>query len=350
MTNIDVEHSGLLDIIRYELLQGDSSRKPIKAEVYKLNVYGKTAFVLTLVAMLSEVVTGKDAFFKPHKDTPRGTAMFGTLVLVLPAPHEGGELIIRHNGKEWTFDSAKALSEVSSSPQVHIGYATFFSDVEHEVKPVRSGYRVTITYNLHFIDEGTERSPKAAKTYSSYESDVTSALRSLLADITFLPNGGRLGFGLNYEYPIKLEPDEMHFFNKENPVDFISRNLKGTDAVLMKVCKDLKLNARIYIHYDDDNGNEVIIPEVVDAQPDSVHGEEMFWEHLVGNHGAEVVKREDDDYDIDSPIHWVTERTEYNTVKSPYAWDGNKPAVNFEYGQFCLIVEVGTANDRETAI
>lgn len=78
--------------------------------------------------------------------------MFGSLVLIFPTAHKGGSLIFRHHDEEWTFDSAAA---VSSAPAPSIGFVAFFSDVEHEVTPVESGHRVTLTYNLYF-DASTE--------------------------------------------------------------------------------------------------------------------------------------------------------------------------------------------------
>ncbi|KAJ2962575.1 hypothetical protein NUW54_g14331 [Trametes sanguinea] len=84
MTRFTVEHSGLLDVIRQGLLTGAEEKKTVEAELYKLNVYGE------------------GAFFKPHLDTPRSTSMFASLVVVFPTPHEGGELVLRHGGKEWT--------------------------------------------------------------------------------------------------------------------------------------------------------------------------------------------------------------------------------------------------------
>lgn len=86
--------------------------------------------------------TGKDAFFKAHKDTPRSKAMFGSLVIIFPTKHEGGELILRDKGQEWTFDSAAA---VNSDGKPRVAYVAFYSDVEHEVGVVSAGHRVTLT-------------------------------------------------------------------------------------------------------------------------------------------------------------------------------------------------------------
>jgi hypothetical protein len=67
--------------------------------------------------------------------------MFGTLVVCLPSKHEGGDVIASHKGEHLKFSTAKT-SEFGFS------YAAWYSDVRHEVKPVTSGYRLVITYNL----------------------------------------------------------------------------------------------------------------------------------------------------------------------------------------------------------
>lgn len=129
-TRLDVVDTGIVEHVRSKLVDvGHGGQKKIRPELYKLNIYG----------------TG--SFFKAHKDTPRGENMFGSLVVVFPTRHEGGALHLRHKGEEWTFDSA-ALTSAQEDPS--IAYIAFYSDVEHEVSVVNSGYRVTLTYNLYF--------------------------------------------------------------------------------------------------------------------------------------------------------------------------------------------------------
>ncbi len=66
--------------------------------------------------------------------------MFGSLVVCLPSEFTGGALVTRHLGRQVMFDW-------SSSATTH--WAAFYSDVEHEVLPVTSGHRITLTYNLY---------------------------------------------------------------------------------------------------------------------------------------------------------------------------------------------------------
>ena len=95
----------------------------IIAEFYKLLVYDE------------------GGFFLPHRDSEKSPGMFATLVVVLPAQHTGGELVIRHDGREISLPLTNdGFSEVS--------YAAFFADCEHEVKPVTSGNRVCLVFNL----------------------------------------------------------------------------------------------------------------------------------------------------------------------------------------------------------
>src|SRR5205814_149968 len=79
------------------------------------------------------------SFFLPHRDGEKLDRMVATLVAVLPSSHEGGELIVRHDGQERTID----LGGASDDP-FHIHYAAFYADCEHEVRPLTKGYRLCL--------------------------------------------------------------------------------------------------------------------------------------------------------------------------------------------------------------
>src|SRR5713226_8601440 len=84
--------------------------------------------------------------FRPHRDTEKADGMFGTLVVVLPSAHSGGELVIRHGTRE--------VSLNLSSPEVsELIFAAFYADCEHEVKPITDGKRVCLTYNLSLAEK-----------------------------------------------------------------------------------------------------------------------------------------------------------------------------------------------------
>ena len=135
--------------------------------------------------------------FRPHRDTEKADGMFGTLVVVLPSAHGGGELIIRHGTRE--------VSVNLSSPDVsELRFAAFYADCEHEVKPITHGNRVCLTYNLSLAekdknkDKNTRR--QAVVTAPVYEREVAAAAEILKA--TFRKAGAptKLAWLLEHQY------------------------------------------------------------------------------------------------------------------------------------------------------
>jgi hypothetical protein len=84
------------------------------------------------------LVYGKGQFFLPHQDSEKDDAMVGTLVLSLPSAHTGGELVIEHAGHQCAYRASKT----------DLTLVAFYADCRHQVTPVRTGYRVTLTFNL----------------------------------------------------------------------------------------------------------------------------------------------------------------------------------------------------------
>ncbi len=80
-------------------------------------------------------------FFAAHRDTEKLPGMVATLSVSLPAEGAGGELVVWHEDKETTFDmTAEEPSELA--------FAAFYADCLHEARPVTSGHRVSIVFNL----------------------------------------------------------------------------------------------------------------------------------------------------------------------------------------------------------
>ena len=90
------------------------------------------------VELRAMLVYGKGQFFLPHQDSEKDDAMVGTLVVSLPSAHTGGELVVAHGGQSVTY----------RVPREELSFVAFYADCRHEVKPVKSGYRVTLTLNL----------------------------------------------------------------------------------------------------------------------------------------------------------------------------------------------------------
>jgi hypothetical protein len=88
----------------------------------------------------------------------------------------------------------------------HTGeWALPHSDIEHEVMFVKSGYRVTLIYNLYFGNaaETTVNIPLTPSVQHN-ELAVKTALTELLSDSTFLSKGG--GLGLWAVVPVPDQP------------------------------------------------------------------------------------------------------------------------------------------------
>lgn len=83
------------------------------------------------------------SFFLPHRDGEKVDRMVATLVLVLPSAFQGGELIVRHDGQERVIDFG---AQEECAYRAH--FAAFYADCEHEVLPLRSGFRLCLVYNL----------------------------------------------------------------------------------------------------------------------------------------------------------------------------------------------------------
>ncbi|MEW1723609.1 2OG-Fe(II) oxygenase [Streptomyces sp. NPDC093109] len=84
------------------------------------------------------LVYGKGQFFLPHQDSEKDDRMVGTLVVSLPSYHTGGELVVEHAGRSVTHRASRE----------QLTFTAFYADCRHEVRPVTSGYRITLTMNL----------------------------------------------------------------------------------------------------------------------------------------------------------------------------------------------------------
>ncbi|KAH9919330.1 uncharacterized protein B0H18DRAFT_1106704 [Fomitopsis serialis] len=316
--------TGLLDVVSTELFEGKWAARPIRAELYKLNVYEE------------------GSFFKSHVDTPREESMFGSLVITFPTKHEGGALTFRHEGGEWTVDSGGLISEQAEPCVV---YAAFYSDVEHEVLPVKTGCRVTVTYNLYFAQDAQPLTRPVGTPIPAHRSALESAFTVLLAKRTFLRDGGCLGFGLHHQYPLDKS------IGKRKQLSVLQQFLKGGDAVLKQLCDDLKLKNYLGVVYrrQENYSNDVVdilCKQVVNF--DGAMVEDSLVEYLRDEYeGQLLTKTKFDKPDLD--VTWVTDTPQVNFVKQQYMAYGNQAEMTHAYFRVCLFAKVGAVGARETA-
>ena len=174
-----------------------------------------------------QIYSGPSGKFQTHVDTPRGTEQFGSLVISLPFPHVGGQLRVAHKGEETITDWCQKEAE-------KIQWAAFYSDCEHEVLEVKSGHRITLTYNLYV----RERVGGIIHHKQSVNSDVgglSDKVKKFLRDPAFMTSGGTLGFYCQHAYA---------HTNRD-----LSRRLpyalKGVDAHIYSICHHIGLETKV---------------------------------------------------------------------------------------------------------
>ncbi len=97
-----------------------------------------------LVAVLDKMLLyAPGQFFATHQDSERSDDMVGSLVVELPSTSTGGSVVVHHHREKKTFRGAKR------GPK-DLSLLAFYADCHHEVKPIASGYRVVLTYQLHY--------------------------------------------------------------------------------------------------------------------------------------------------------------------------------------------------------
>jgi hypothetical protein len=286
--------------------------------------------------------------------------MFGSLVVVFPTPHEGGNLILRHRGEEWTFDATE-VSPDAEAPA--IAYIAFYSNVDHEVTEVMSGYRVTLTYNLYLESKSpSEDLPPSVDPVAPCDLVFKTALSNALLNPSFLPDGGVLGFGLSFMYPIKVG-------YRATPLKDLLGRLKGSDAVIKRVCDQLSLTVAlkaIYVDKEVEVGNKIIthhimVDEIIDLSGYQI--DDLMTTFLRGDdeHNGKVIYDAGTKPPMDwnkKPVKasqavgvlWVTPLTEYAHFKSDYIAYGNDASLGHIYGNVCLVVKVGPFGQRDLEI
>jgi len=156
--------------------------------------------------------------FLAHQDSEKDDSMVGTLVVTLPSSYAGGELMVGHN-EEWKAyrGSKTALSLVA-----------FYADCHHEVLKVKSGYRITLTYNL-LLHGDTSRPPG--------EDGTVAELADLLREHFSTP------VPRYYGGPAANPPNRLVYLldHEYTPRGLNWRRLKGADAsraALLRIAAD----------------------------------------------------------------------------------------------------------------
>ncbi|HYV38767.1 MAG TPA: 2OG-Fe(II) oxygenase, partial [Gemmataceae bacterium] len=260
--------AGVVDAVKRDL----GIHGKVTAELYKLLVYE----------------TG--SFFKPHRDTEKIPGMFGTLVVCLPSRHEGGTLILEHDGQTKQIDFGGRDSEFQTR------YVAFYADCRHEVTLVKSGYRICLVYNLA---SASKKQPQAPH-HEAAVAEAAQLLKRLFAA------------------PERLNKLAIPFTHQYTEASFDPKQLKGVDRsraeVLIRAAQSLDYEcffALLMLHqegipdygtidhgdswgrrrsrwpYDDYGGDEDESGDGSDGEFEEVFEEELKLEHWRDPEGQE---------------------------------------------------------------
>lgn len=138
-----------LDGILGRVVEGLGVEAPVEAQFYKLLIYER------------------GGHFVGHRDTEKTKGMFATLVVALPSRFEGGELVLRHGGREERLD-------LRAEDPAEAAFVAFYADCVHEVLPVTTGHRLILTYNL--VRPGRARAPEPP-SYAREQAKLAALLR-----------------------------------------------------------------------------------------------------------------------------------------------------------------------------
>lgn len=178
---------GIVQTVRGEF----GIQKKVQHELYKLLIYEK------------------GSFFAPHRDSEKTPGMFATLVVCLPSRHEGGTLLVTHDGE------TRRIEFGGSEAEFNVQYAAFYADCQHEITPVTSGYRVCLVYNLAIARQ--KKQPSAPENRPAVDA-VAELLPQIFAD----PARDKIAIPFKHQYTeAALNP----------------RELKGSDRSCMDVLK-----------------------------------------------------------------------------------------------------------------
>ncbi|THV08331.1 hypothetical protein K435DRAFT_847203 [Dendrothele bispora CBS 962.96] len=157
--------------------------------------------------------------FHKHQDTAKSPGMFATIIVVLPCEYTGGEVVLTHADSSQRFDFSKEnlFSTIVMS---------WYTDVFHEVKPVTSGYRLALAFNLVRSVNSSLELPRLP--------DMSSAVANVRAILTewkekknqYRGAPNTIAYILSHEY-------------SESDLGHGASGLKGRDAHLVRHVRDV---------------------------------------------------------------------------------------------------------------
>ncbi|EPQ58704.1 hypothetical protein GLOTRDRAFT_127195 [Gloeophyllum trabeum ATCC 11539] len=276
---------------------------------------------------------------------PTGEDLIGTLAIFYPSPHEDAVTVLRCGAD--TFD-IRTGSPDEQRPERHVAYAFFAKDVEFEVASIRSGYLVTMVYNIRIPSLRRDRYDRPRmRTPPVDRIRIHDIMQELLLDETFLPNGGTLGFALTHRYPAE-KPTLRNLREYPLPRKFVGRvrrRLKGSDEALLAVCRALQLDVSVQVLYADEGEGypiTVMTEEFVNLAY-YLSDTHVLVEVAKMRHGV-LIENVPGYENLVEKVHWVTFPGKANRFVEPFLASHN--TVVFAQGNLCLVMRIGPPGAR----
>jgi predicted 2-oxoglutarate/Fe(II)-dependent dioxygenase YbiX len=201
-----------LETVLDRVAEGLGVDAPVTAEFHKLLLYDE------------------GAFFVGHRDTEKAPGMFATLVVSLPSFFKGGELVVRHKGRE-------ARLDLRPDDPAEAAFGAFYADCVHEVLPVTEGCRLALVYNL--VRRGGGGGGRGGTPEPPDYTRERTRIAALLAD--WRDAKGRA----DDTTPEKLVHPLEHAYT---PAELGFAALKGADAAAAAVLEAAARQARCDLH------------------------------------------------------------------------------------------------------
>ncbi|MCY4643935.1 MAG: 2OG-Fe(II) oxygenase [Bacteriovoracales bacterium] len=146
----------------------------------------------------------KGQFFAPHQDSEKENGMLGGLIVVLPSKHKGGALVVSHQGKNKVY-------QVRSKNSDKLNFFAFYSDCQHEIKKVTSGYRIALSYNLSigpsYRDHDSHFKHHNDKLENAIKDHFSASIRPRPYEKNKIEKGKKFVYFLDHQYtPSGLSP------------------------------------------------------------------------------------------------------------------------------------------------